>query len=277
MDKLIVAAVQLCSGTVPAANLAAAASLIEEAASKGAQLVVLPENVALMAESDAGRAAYAKPEACHPAVAFFCDVAAKQRVWLVAGSIAVAQEGNGKLANRCLVISPDGVVCGRYDKIHLFDAEPRPGESYRESHSFAPGAAAVCVSLPWGKLGLSICYDLRFATLFRSLAKAGARLIVCPAAFTHTTGTAHWQVLVRARAIETGCYLVAAAQTGCHAGGRQTYGHSLIVDPWGTICAEAGESPGVLLATLDLGQNEQVRAALPSLQHDRVFTEPEDR
>jgi deaminated glutathione amidase len=180
--------------------------------------------------------------------------------------------GDGQLANRALLINPQGAVAARYDKIHMFDVQLPNGESYRESKVFRPGTEAVTADLPWGKLGLTICYDLRFPALYRTLAQAGAEILAIPSAFTKPTGQAHWHTLMRARAIETGCYVIAAAQAGQHENGRETYGHSLVVAPWGEIIAEAnGHEPGVIFADIDLAKVAEARAQVPSLQHDRPF------
>jgi predicted amidohydrolase len=176
--------------------------------------------------------------------------------------------------NRSLVFNPLGAIVGRYDKIHLYDADPKPGESYRESDDIMPGEKAVIVDTPWCKLGLTICYDVRFAHLYRALAKAGAAIITVPSAFTVPTGTAHWHVMLRARAIETGCYILAPAQTGTHDSGRKTYGHSLIVNPWGEVVADAGDQPGIITAKLDLSKVDEARKALMQLQHDREYEAP---
>jgi predicted amidohydrolase len=201
----------------------------------------------------------------------FGALAEELGIWLLVGSLAI-KVSEGKTANRSYLIGPNGRIAARYDKIHLFDVNLPSGETYRESNTVAPGEEAVVASLPWGRVGLSVCYDLRFPQLYRALAKNGAEILTVPSAFTETTGKAHWHVLLRARAIENGCFVIAPAQGGTHANGRKTYGHSLIVGPWGDILAEAGTEPCVISAELDLGEIADVRARLPSLHHDRPFS-----
>lgn len=273
MTTVTVACIQMQSGPDMTANMQHAGAQLREAKKRGAELVVLPENVALMSNSRTLRFAKAAAEVEHEAVRTFTALARECGLWVVAGSIAIKMTAE-RLANRCLVINPLGAIVARYDKIHLFDADPKPGETYRESDDYMAGERAVKLDTPWGMLGLSICYDVRFAALYRALAKAGAQMITVPAAFARTTGIAHWHTLLRARAIENGCYIIAAAQTGTHEGGRKTFGHSLIVDPWGEILADAGEEPGLILATLNLATVNEVRRALPCLQHDRQFVGP---
>jgi predicted amidohydrolase len=273
MGSFTLACVQVNAGADMAANIEAAGHLVREARAKGADLVALPENVAMMAFGHRRILAAARAEANHPALIAFRALAREQGVWLHIGSLAVRVEEE-KVANRSFVISGSGEIVARYDKIHLFDVDLPSGESYRESRTFRPGSEAVVAATPWARLGLSICYDLRFPRLYRALAKGGAELLGVPSAFTHQTGRAHWHVLLRARAIETGCFVYAPAQCGEHAGGRQTFGHSLIIDPWGTVLAEAGEAPGMVLAGIDMARVNDARAAIPSLRHDRDFTGP---
>ena len=220
--------------------------------------------------------AMAMPEARHKALPVFTELAREKGVWLMVGSLSVrldeAGGGEDMLANRSLLISDQGEVMVRYDKIHMFDVNIEGGESHRESETYRPGAQAVVAATPWGGLGMTICYDLRFPYLYRSLAQAGAHFMSVPSAFTRVSGRAHWHVLLRARAVETGCYIFAPAQCGDHANDRQTYGHSLIIDPWGKILAEAGESPCVIAADIDPSRVAAVRAMIPSLEHDRKFT-----
>ncbi len=208
----------------------------------------------------------------HPAVKASASIAEKHKVWLLIGSVAVAANEEGKTYNRSLLFDPNGNICAQYDKIHLFDVDVGDGQLYRESAKIAPGDKAIVAQLPFADLGMTVCYDLRFPQLYRALAKAGANIIAVPAAFTQVTGEAHWHVLLRARAIETGSFIIAPAQTGTHAGGRQTYGHSLIVDPWGRIIADGGTEEGVITAGLDLGEVNNIRARLPNLKHGRDFT-----
>ena len=265
--------VQVNAGTEIEANLQQAGALVRQARAQGAELIALPENVSMMVQGRAKVLARAKPEADHPGVPFFQTLARETGAWLVTGTLAVLLE-DGRVANRLFVVDPTGAVRGRYDKIHMFDVDLAGGESYRESATYKPGERAVVVETPWTRLGLSICYDVRFAYLYRALAKAGADILFVPSAFTVPTGRAHWHVLLRARAIETGCFVVAPAQTGIHDEGRATFGHALIVSPWGEIIADAGEAPGVLVAELDLAKVAEARRMVPALGHDRTFSLP---
>jgi predicted amidohydrolase len=203
-------------------------------------------------------------------LAEFRSLARKLGIFLHVGSLAIKLSAE-KAANRGFLISPTGDIVARYDKIHMFDVDLADGESYRESRSYRPGEQAVISDLPWGRLGLTVCYDLRFPALYRALAEAGASMLAIPAAFTRQTGEAHWHVLVRARAIENGSFVFAAAQGGKHESGRETYGHSLIVDPWGRVLAEGGTEPGVTMAEIDMAEVPKARARIPSLQHGRRF------
>lgn len=262
--------VQMCSGRHIEANVFAATKLIREAVALGAQYVQTPEVTTIM-ELDRKRLfAECRSEDDDTSLAHFRALARELGIWLHIGSIAVKLSGD-KLANRSFVISPQGRIVARYDKIHMFDVDLPGGESYKESRNYAPGTDAVVVELPWCNLGLTICYDLRFPGLHRSLAQAGAQVIAIPAAFTKTTGEAHWHTLIRARAIETQCFILAAAQGGRHEHGRETFGHSLIVSPWGDVLAEGDTEPGVILADIDLGVVADVRQRVPSLIHDRPF------
>ena len=270
------ACVQISSQLDMDANLEAASALVRDAADNGAQMVLLPENVSLMGTNREQALAMAMPEARHKALPVFTELAREKGVWLMVGSLSVrldeAAAAEDMLANRSLLISDQGEVMVRYDKIHMFDVNIEGGESHRESETYRPGAQAVVAATPWGGLGMTICYDLRFPYLYRSLAQAGAHFMSVPSAFTRVSGRAHWHVLLRARAVETGCYIFAPAQCGDHANDRQTYGHSLIIDPWGKILAEAGESPCVIAADIDPSRVAAVRAMIPSLKHDRKFT-----
>ena len=270
------ACVQTSSQLDMDANLEAASALVRDAADNGAQMVLMPENVSLMGTNREQALAMAVPEARHKALPVFTELAREKGVWLMVGSLSVrldeAGGGEDMLANRSLLISDQGEIMARYDKIHMFDVNIEGGESHRESETYRPGAHAVVAATPWGELGMTICYDLRFPYLYRSLAQAGAHFLSVPSAFTRVSGRAHWHVLLRARAVETGCYIFAPAQCGDHANDRQTYGHSLIIDPWGKILAEAGESPCVIAADIDPSRVAAVRAMIPSLEHDRKFT-----
>lgn len=267
------AVVQVNAGPEIAPNLEAAGTLVRQAREAGAELVCLPENVALMVQGRDRILPLAKPEGEHPGVPFFQDLARETGAWLMTGSLQCLLE-DGRVANRAFVVDPAGGIVARYDKIHMFDVDLAGGESYRESATYRPGTRAVVAPTPWGGLGMSICYDVRFAYLYRALAKAGASIITVPSAFTVPTGRAHWHVLLRARAIETGCYVLAPAQTGVHDGGRGTYGHALIISPWGEVLADAGEEPGFVIADLDLSKVAEARRMVPSLTHDRVFEGP---
>jgi deaminated glutathione amidase len=265
-----VALVQLRSGLDPAANLAAAAKLIAEAKAAGADYVQTPEMTNILAIRREQLAAAIKPEENDPSLAAFRELARKLAIHLHIGSLAMKLAGE-RAANRSFLIDPAGEIVARYDKIHMFDVDLANGESYRESRTYRPGEIAVTADLPWGRLGLTICYDLRFPALYRALAEAGASFLAIPSAFTRQTGEAHWHVLVRARAIENGCYVFAAAQGGVHENGRETYGHSLVVDPWGRVLAQGGTEPGIVLAAIDLGAVAAARGRIPSLQHGRRF------
>ncbi len=267
--------VQLTSQRDFAPNLETAAELIRAARGQGARFVVTPENTAILEPDHAALRAKVPEEADHPALPVFAELARDLGIWLLLGSTAVRVEGGERLANRSFLFGPDGQVKARYDKIHMFDVNVPDGQTYRESATFRPGERAVLAELPWGRAGLTICYDLRFPALYRALAQAGARMLTVPAAFTQFTGQAHWHVLLRARAIETGCFVLAPAQCGTHAEGRKTYGHSLIVAPWGEVLADAGETPGVVTAEIDLDKVVQARGWVPSLRHDRAFAAPE--
>jgi predicted amidohydrolase len=253
-----------------AANLDAVAHWIRAARADGAQFIATPENTSGMYPNRAALLAAALPEADHPAIGRFAGLARETGAWLLAGSISVLLE-SGKLANRSMLFAPSGEIAARYDKIHMFDADPLDGQAYRESATFAPGTEAVVAETPFGRLGLSICYDVRFPALYNALAQNGAAMITVPAAFTVPTGKAHWHILLRARAIETGAFIVAPAQTGEHAGGRLTYGHSLIVAPWGEVLADGGEAEGFVAADCDMERVTEARRMIRSLHHTRPF------
>src|SRR5262245_48307044 len=261
---------QMCTGRDVEKNLADASALIREAARQGAQLVQTPEITTLMEMDRARLFAAVRPQEGNAAIARFGALARELSIWLHVGSMAVLA-ANGKVATRSILISPDGEIEACCDKIHMFDVELPGGESYRESRNYAAGDRAVLAQLPWGTLGLTVCYDLRFPHLYRALAKAGAEFLAIPSAFTRQTGAAHWHVLMRARAIENGCFVFAAAQAGKHESGRDTYGHSLIVSPWGEVIAEAGEGVGVVVADVRSTDVAAARQRIPSLRHDRPF------
>lgn len=267
------ACVQTSSTDDMAANLAVASRLILEAADDGADFIALPEVVALIQPDRAKLVAEAVAEEDHPALPIFQDLARGTGAWILAGSISVRVE-EGRVANRSLLIDADGEIAGRYDKIHMFDVDLANGESYRESDTYRPGDTTCVAPTPWGNLGMTVCYDLRFPQLYRDLAQAGADFISVPSAFTRPTGEAHWSVLLRARAIETGCYIFAPAQCGEHGRGRKTYGHGMIVDPWGVVVAEAGEEVGVIAADIDPARVAEARLAVPSLRQDRAYSPP---
>lgn len=272
---LRIACVQVNAQDDMEGNIRVAEGFAREAAKAGAKLIGFPENVAFMAPDGQGVREAARAEGIHPALARFQALARELDAWLLVGSLGIAGvDASGRVANRSFVIDASGQIVTRYDKIHMFDVELPGGESYRESATFRAGGAAVTVATPWAKLGLSICYDLRFPYLYRALAHAGAEIISVPSAFTLTTGRAHWHTLLRARAIETGSFIFAPAQCGTHPRGRQTFGHSLIVDPWGQVLADGGEAPGFVAADLDLAMVARVRGQIPSLRHDRDFTGP---
>jgi predicted amidohydrolase len=266
--------VQMCAGRSVEANLAEATRHIRAAAAGGAHYVQTPEVTTLL-ETDKARLFVAtRPEDGNPALAHFRALARELEIWLHIGSMGIAVAPD-KLANRAFLITPEGRVAATYDKIHMFDVQLPNGEVYRESKNYRPGDKAVVADLPWGRLGITICYDLRFPYLYRALAKAGATMLAIPSSFTVPTGKAHWHLLMRARAVETGCFVLAAAQAGRHEVGRDTYGHSLVVAPWGEIIAEAdGSTAGVTFAEIDLARVAEARGRVPSLDHDRAFTLP---
>ncbi len=273
-SKYKVALVQTNSSDDMEQNIKTACAFVREAVAMGADMVMAPENVSMMTFGSENIIANARPEETHPAIAAFANLANELGIWFHAGTFAI-DSGNG-LVNRAIVFSPDGKIAARYDKIHMFDVDLGAGESYLESETFNSGTQAVSVNLPWGQMGLSTCYDVRFPHLYRKLAQGnnnegGADFFAVPAAFTATTGKAHWHTLLRARAIENGCFVFAPAQTGNHAGGRQTFGHSLIIDPWGEILADAGEAPGIIIAEIDPAKVPEVRAKIPSLGNEQPF------
>jgi predicted amidohydrolase len=262
--------VQMQSGLEPDANLAAAAAAIDEAKSGGADYVLTPEMTNILALKRDDLFAKIVAEEGDPTLARLREMARKYSIYIHIGSLAIKASPD-KAANRSFLIDRKGAVIARYDKIHMFDVDLAGGESYRESNNYRPGEVAVVADLPWGRLGLTVCYDLRFPALYRALAEAGASFLAIPSAFTRQTGEAHWHVLQRARAIENGCFVFAAAQGGRHENGRETFGHSLVVDPWGRILAEGGTEPGVLIAEIDPAAVAAARGKVPSLLHGRRF------
>ncbi len=271
-EKLKVALIQLSAGPDIAENIIAAETLIREAAAQGAQFILTPENTCHIRRPATEKLKSAKAMDGHPVVTRFADLAKELNVWIMAGSISVLLPEQ-KILNRSILIDANGSIVAEYDKIHLFDVDLPTGEVHRESAVVKPGEKAVVANTPWGKVGMSICYDLRFASLFRALSKAGASILTVPAAFTVPTGKAHWHTLLRARAIENGAFVLAPAQVGTHEGGRETYGHSLIIDPWGTILAEGdGENIGIIMAELDMDAVKTAREAIPALLHDREYS-----
>jgi len=275
------ACVQFTAGPDPEPNLGTVSDLIRRARDVGADFILTPE-ASNFIESGRRRREKARREAEDPFLAGMRSVARETGAWLLIGSLVIdptgepkAAAGETRLANRSFLVDPGGKIVARYDKIHMFDIDLPGGESYRESNAYRPGGGAVVVETPWGRLGMSVCYDLRFPYLYRELAHSGADFLTVPSVFTVPTGQAHWHVLLRARAIENGCFVVAPAQWGEHAAGRRSYGHSLVVDPWGEVLADAGEGVGIVSARIEVGRIAEVRRMVPSLQHDRQFANPE--
>ncbi|WP_430403939.1 carbon-nitrogen hydrolase family protein [Hyphomonas sp.] len=272
MSKIRAACIQMRSGVDVMPNIAMASRLIREATGQGAGFIATPEMTNLLDI----RPGMARPKLVaqddDAALAALRALAGELGIWLLIGSIAVRVEGEDRFANRSFLIGPDRAIRARYDKIHMFDVEVGDGQSYRESRAYRPGGSAVLADTDFGTVGMTICYDVRFPHLYRQLAQAGASILTVPAAFTRVTGEAHWLVLLRARAIETGCFVVAPAQGGRHEDGRETFGHSLIISPWGEILAEAnGDEPGVIWADLNLEEVEMARRRIPSLGNDQAF------
>ncbi len=274
MTAFKAACVQLNSGNDMDANLRAAEAGIRSAAADGAQLIMLPEYAALLDGSGRVMRENSFPEEQHPALAKFRALALVTRTWLLVGSLTV-KVGDERMVNRSYLLSAAGAVAAHYDKIHMFDVTLPSGKVIRESSAYQPGDKAVVAATPWGLLGMTICYDLRFPQLFRALAKAGALFLAVPSSFQRETGTAHWHSLLQARAIENLGYVFAPAMCGDHPGGRMTYGHSLIVDPWGKIIGELGTEPGVVIADVNVDEVLRVRGMLPSLEHDKDFAAPD--
>ena len=261
------ACVQMRSSRDVEENVRVASELIREARSAGADFIATPENTTIMDEDRERLASRLYPDTGdNPTLRAFQKLTQEVGAWVLIGAMPVLAE-DGRFSNRSVLIKPDGSVAARYDKIHMFDVTVSESEQYKESKNFKPGTRGVVADLPWGKLGMTVCYDLRFAYLYRALAKAGASFLAVPSAFTKVTGQAHWHVLLRARAIETGCFVIAPAQGGKHENGRETFGHSLIVDPWGRVLGEAAEEPSVVIAKIDTDEVAKARARIPALDH----------
>lgn len=264
------ACLQMTSGVDVDANIKTATAMIREAAAGGAQLIATPEVTHLMVLKPAELFAKTKPQNEDEGVKAFAALAEDLKKWLLIGSMAI-RVSEDKAANRSFLFAPDGTIAATYDKAHMFDVDLPSGESYRESANYAAGNARSLTSMPWGHVGLTVCYDLRFPYLYRELAKEGADFLTVPSAFTRQTGEAHWHILLRARAIETGCFVIAPAQTGDHECGRKTYGHSLIVDPWGEVLADGGEAVGITYAEIDPAKVTLARQRIPSLNAHPPF------
>jgi deaminated glutathione amidase len=269
-----IAVLQMTSGIDPAANAATLVSGMEDAKAGGAVMLFTPEMTGLLDRDRARAAGAIVEEGADRVLAAAREAAARLGLWVQLGSLALRPgAGEARYVNRGFLIDDGGAIRARYDKLHLFDVDLPTGESWRESAAYAPGAGAVVAETPAGRLGLSICYDMRFPDLYRALSDAGAEILAAPAAFTVPTGHAHWHVLLRARAIEAGCFVIAAAQVGTHEDGRATYGHSLVIDPWGEVLLDMGEAPGVGFADIDLARLHDVRARIPALKHRRPIPE----
>ncbi len=264
------AILQMTSGIDPAANAAAIVEAVGHAAGEGAEMLFTPEMAGYLDRNRARAVETLRSEADDPVLAAVREAAARHGLWVHLGSLPLKEEGgDGRWVNRSFVIDGKGQIRARYDKIHLFDVDLATGESWRESAVYRPGEKVAAVETPWGRMGLSVCYDLRFPDLYRALTNAGATMLLVPAAFTVPTGEAHWHVLLRARAIEAGCFVIAPAQTGRHEDGRETYGHSLVIDPWGEVLLDMGEEAGLALADIDLSRVEDVRGRVPAIANRR--------
>ncbi|KHQ52398.1 carbon-nitrogen hydrolase family protein [Mameliella alba] len=273
------ALLQMTSSDDPAQNLATMRGMLARARDEGAQIALTPEVCNCVSMDRGHQAEVLRPEDADEGLAGLRAAAAELGIWVLAGSLALkAEPPETRFVNRSFLISPEGEIAARYDKMHMFDVQVSETETYRESSGYAPGGRAVLADTPLGTLGLSICYDVRFAYLYRALAQAGAQVLTVPAAFSPGTGPMHWQPLLRARAIETGCYVLAPAQTGQHAAragrSRRTYGHSMVISPWGEVLLDAGTDPGVFCVDLDMGAVEEARRKVPALSHDRQFEGP---
>lgn len=270
---MLCALAQMTSGDDPAANLTAARDAVRQGARAGADIVMTPEVTNCLSSSRRRQMEVLRPEADDPVLAGLRDTAAAEGVWLLIGSLALkTADPDGRFANRSFLIGPDGAIVARYDKIHMFDVELSKEETYRESDGYRPGNIAVVAETPFGRIGMTVCYDLRFPHLYRGLAQRGAQILTVPAAFARPTGAAHWEVLLRARAIETGCFVIAAAQTGTHPASagklRKTWGHSLAISPWGEVLLDMGDLSGVALVKIDITYVSDARARIPSVLRD---------
>jgi predicted amidohydrolase len=279
-EPFIAACIQFTAGPDPEPNLDKVSGLIWEARAAGADLIMTPE-VSNFIESGRRRREKARREADDLFLQAMRELARETGAWILLGSLVIdpagepgAAQGEERLANRSFLLDANGATVARYDKIHMFDIDLPGGESYRESNAYRPGSVAAIADTPWGRLGMTVCYDVRFPHLYRALAQAGADFLSVPSVFTVPTGRAHWHVLLRSRAIENGCFVFAPAGWGEHAGGRKSYGHSLIVDPWGEVLADGGEGEGIVTAEIDTAKIAKARGMVPSLQHDRAFTSP---
>ncbi len=270
-SPFVAAMVQMRTGLLPGPSLEQATALIRDAVSQGAEYVQTPEVSNMMQVNRTALFEYLASEDEDISLKAYRDLARELKIHLHIGSLALRATPE-RAVNRSFLIGPGGDILASYDKIHMFDIDLGNGESYRESANYQPGETAVITDLPWGRLGMTICYDVRFPSLYRALAESGASFLAVPSAFTKKTGEAHWTTLLRARAIENGCFVFAAAQAGLHENKRETFGHSLIVDPWGVVLAESGVEPGVVLATIDPAKVESARKSIPSLQHGRRFS-----
>jgi predicted amidohydrolase len=271
MTKLKIACVQTNSKSDPEDNILEVSAMIRDAHASGADLITTPEVVGMLEPNRIAALSKAEPEESHRVLSAFRELALELNVWLLIGSISI-KLSETKLSNRSFLINSDGEIVTRYSKIHMFDVEVDDGSQYCESKTYQPGSKAVIAETPWGRMGLTICYDIRFPHLFRDLAQAGAKIIFSPAAFTQITGEAHWHVLQRARAIENGCFIVSPAQVGAHANNRKTYGHSIIVGPWGEVLADAGIDTGFVVVEIDLDMVSSCQNKIPSLKHDQEYS-----
>ena len=268
-----IACLQMQTGNDLATNLAEVGTMAREAARGGARFILTPEYTLMMDGSGRVMRERALDSDGRPGLHDLQALAAELSVWLLAGSLTL-KTNSDRIVNRSFLLSSDGCIVASYDKIHMFDVTLPDGKVIRESSAYCPGARAVTADTPWGKIGLTVCYDLRFPHLYRALAKAGARYLTIPSSFQRATGTVHWHTLIKARAIENACFVFAPAMCGEHPGNRTTYGHSLIVDPWGEVLADGGEAPGIVYADIDPAQVDRIRRMLPCLEHDREFAAP---